>query len=270
MTSESAPSHSGDTPQSRLDNIPTEWSVVLRIHDEADPLRQDALSRLIGRYSYAIRKYLGSLVRDEHKVEELYSRFTLDLLRGRFRNVTPEKGSFRSYLKTALVNLSKTRLHTDPILVQPINSDVIEGVEKRPSAPPEDPFQQAWKYTLMERAWQRLQQHDEEKRKPLARILRLRMERRELRSQGIAMLLRQEGYEQASESWIRKKTHEARQLLLDYLLDEILATLDERPLRETVETELIELGWHGLLKETFLGRWDHVKPRKIESDSAGR
>ena len=60
---------------------------------------------MLQRYAGAVFRYLLGAVRDADAAEELSHEFAVRLLRGDFHRATPERGRFRDYLKTALINL---------------------------------------------------------------------------------------------------------------------------------------------------------------------
>ena len=89
----------------RLSRIATQWSLVFNAHQgQADAPRAD-LSKLLSRYSGAAYRYLLGAVRDPEVADELTQEFALRFVRGDFRRANPERGRFRDYLRTALINL---------------------------------------------------------------------------------------------------------------------------------------------------------------------
>ncbi len=76
----------------------------MRMHEQAGAAGSE-LSRLLARYSGATYRYLLGAVRDPDVADELAQEFALRFVRGDFHRANPERGRFRDYLKTALINL---------------------------------------------------------------------------------------------------------------------------------------------------------------------
>jgi DNA-directed RNA polymerase specialized sigma24 family protein len=101
------PISSSDSSAELLAQISTIWSNVLKAHggpDRADALEQ---SRFFDRYHPAIVRYLMSCLHDEDAAADLFQEFALRFVRGDFAKVRPRTGSFRQYVKTALINLER-------------------------------------------------------------------------------------------------------------------------------------------------------------------
>lgn len=141
--------------QSRLAGIPTSWTLVMRAHNGDDTLATSARFRLLDQYSQAAWRYLLGITRNQATAEDLFQDFVVRMLQGSFGKVTPAKGRFRDYLKTALINLvndyfrnrsTHVGIH-DQIMAQPIeNADQNHDFDVR------------WRQELLRRTWQQLQQ----------------------------------------------------------------------------------------------------------------
>src|SRR5258708_2380538 len=83
----------------------TLWTLVCKAHQGPDKDGQQARAALLERYRGAVHRYLLGALRDADAADELAQEFALKFLRGEFRNADPERGRFRSFLKTALVRL---------------------------------------------------------------------------------------------------------------------------------------------------------------------
>src|SRR5262245_7080915 len=82
----------------RLDEIPTQWSLLDLAHRPSLATSSDARNVLVLRYARAIRNYVGALVRDEQEADELSQEVVMRLLKGQFATANPDKGSFRRML----------------------------------------------------------------------------------------------------------------------------------------------------------------------------
>src|SRR5579885_2433544 len=89
----------------RLSQIQTLWSVVQRAHGDEAPVVRTAQEQLLATYGGAIRRYLLAAFRNEDTADEVFQEFSLRFVRGDFRHVNPDRGRFRSFLKTSLYHL---------------------------------------------------------------------------------------------------------------------------------------------------------------------
>lgn len=95
----------GDSSHRLLAQVTTIWTNILQARggpDEADAVE---LRRFFSRYHRPVVNYLQSCVRDEGQAADLFQEFALKFVRGDFRSMQVRTGSFRQYLKTALLNL---------------------------------------------------------------------------------------------------------------------------------------------------------------------
>lgn len=84
----------------------TEWSRLLQLHDPAHPRYQEVLSGLISAYWKPAYHYVRALrrVQVSEAMDLTQQFFTMLLARRDFEKITPDRGSFRGFLKTALRN----------------------------------------------------------------------------------------------------------------------------------------------------------------------
>src|SRR5579884_977109 len=92
----------------RLDEIPTEWSLLRLAHEDAVSMAGPAREALVLRYNRAIRNYVRALVKNEQDADEVAQEVLLRLLRGQFASASPQRGSFRRMLIVATHNLVRT------------------------------------------------------------------------------------------------------------------------------------------------------------------
>src|SRR5438552_1199877 len=91
--------------QQRLSQIETAWTLIHQAHgDAADP---DTLAQaaLLQRYQAAVYRYLLGAVRNPDTADELFQEFALRVVRGSFKRADANRGRFRDFVKTALINL---------------------------------------------------------------------------------------------------------------------------------------------------------------------
>ncbi|HYV36744.1 MAG TPA: sigma-70 family RNA polymerase sigma factor [Gemmataceae bacterium] len=219
--------------QDRLSRIQTEWTRLLA------PM-EDAAKSLLLRYYGAAFRYLLALVQDAAVAEELAQDFAVRFLNGHYRNVHPDRGRFRDFLKMSLRNLArdhwrqrnKDKLHVPA----PLNFD--------PAAPPDpkndDGFVAGWREELLERTWDALAKFEEETGKPYCAVLCLKTEQPLLRAEELAQRLAGTVNKTLSAEALRQTLHRARETFANLLLDEVQRTIATSD-RDQLAEELIAL-----------------------------
>jgi RNA polymerase sigma-70 factor (ECF subfamily) len=220
----------------------TLWTVVRQAHQGPADLADAARQQLIERYGPAIHRYLLGAVRDQDAADELFQEFALRFLRGDFRSADPQRGRFRSLLKTALYHLvidHHRRRQRQP--AQFGDRPVEPAVEDLPGSQSDAEFLAAWRAELMTRTWEALERIERQTAQPFYTVLRLRMDEPNLRSAEMAARLTVQLCKPISAEWVRKRLHFAREKFTELLLDEVASTL-ERPAFDELEREVIDLG----------------------------
>jgi RNA polymerase sigma factor (sigma-70 family) len=157
---------------SRLSRIDTPWSILRRAHEGSDDTVQRARQSLLDRYGGAVRRYLGAVLRDQEAADEVFQEFALRLVRGDFRTADPERGRFRSFVKTALHNLivdfrRKASRHAK------FSLDDAAAVASEPAESPDDLFLKSWSQELLDRSWTHLREIERAGGAPYYAALRL-------------------------------------------------------------------------------------------------
>jgi RNA polymerase sigma-70 factor (ECF subfamily) len=223
----------------RLSQIPTLWSVVRRAHGDAAGGAQSAQQQMIERYGGAIRRYLLGAVRDEELADELFQEFSLHFLRGDYEQADPERGRFRSFLKTVLFRLvalhfrqrkRRAAAALDDGAPEPAVDDAQANEE----------FAVAWRDELLGRTWQALAVEQKRTGKPLFTVMRAKLEAPDLSSPELAERVSGQLGKPISPANVRVMLHRARDRFAELLFDEVCQTLDN-PGRDDLEQELAEL-----------------------------
>lgn len=229
---------------SRLSKIETQWSLVRRANT-VEPGATIAQTELFERYSPAVKRYLLGSLRNKEAADEVFQEFALRICRGDFRNANFEKGRFRSMLKTSLYRLmvdfhrrnqKRRKLGTD---------DQIEFVAvEEPSDSDCDDFAIAWRQTMLDQAWQRLEQLQVESGKPYFTILRGRVDHPELTTKQLhEQLDENQPIRVPAEGSFRVYLHRARRQFSKLLKEQVAMSIED-PTPENIEEELIDLGLH--------------------------
>jgi len=229
---------------SRLSKIETQWSLVRRANT-IEAGASIAQAELFERYSPAVKRYLLGSLRNQESADEVFQEFALRICRGDFRNANFEKGRFRSMLKTSLYRLM-VDFHRRNQKLRKLGTD--EQIDYVAAAEPTDSdcddFTIAWRQTMLDQTWQRLEQLQIEAGKPYFTILRGRADYPELTTNQL--------HEYLSESQpialpavgsFRVYLHRARRLFSKLLKEQVALSIEE-PTPENVEEELIDLGLH--------------------------
>lgn len=249
---ENQPSH-----DDRLSRIETAWTMVRRAHQGPGAEAQRARQQLIERYRSAVARYLRAAVGDDDAAEDLFQEFALRFVRGDFKRADPERGRFRKFLKTALINLviDRQRRRQRDVLLR------AEG-EFDPAQPDaaaqEAEFTAVWRSQLLTRAGDALAEQDRESRNCLFTVLRFRAEHPEMRSAEMAAELSYSLGKPVDAGWVRKRLHYAREKFAELLLDEIVVSLEVASIDE-IEQEALDLGLLEYCREALRRRREMIE-----------
>ena len=222
-----------DNRHQRLESISTAWSLIDVAHGMEAVSANAARAELFERYGAAIYRYLLSAVRDGNVAEDLAQEFSLRLVEGRFKNVDPEKGRFRSYVKTVLFHLVHEHRRK---IYQKRETPLTEGAAELNEMEENKKFTQYWRDELLARTWTALANvnqvyHD---------VLRLVSKNPDLDSTNIAEELSNQLGKPMSAATTRQTLHRARSRFAVLLRDEIAASLRVAD-AEAIDSELADL-----------------------------
>jgi RNA polymerase sigma-70 factor (ECF subfamily) len=223
-------------PQSleqRLSRISTLWSLVYQAHHGSTDAVSAAQRALLERYSGAVHRYLLGALHDPDAADELFQEFALRFVRGDFKRVDPERGRFRSFVKTALFHLIvdfRRRPHPPAVPAHAPHA-----------ADPERDFVESWRAELLDRTWLALAEVERKTGQPHHTVLRLRAEKPLLSSAELATDLGALLGKSFTVDGVRQALHRARERYADLLLNEVVQSLDN-PTLDQVEEELTDLG----------------------------
>jgi RNA polymerase sigma-70 factor (ECF subfamily) len=219
--------------EERLSRISTLWSLVYQAHHGSTETVGAAQRALLERYSGAVHRYLLGALHDPDAADELFQEFALRFVRGDFKRVDPERGRFRSFVKTALFHLivDFRRRPRPPAL--PADAPEV--------ADPERDFVESWRAELLDRTWVALAEVERKTGQPHHTVLRLRAEKPLLSSTELAAELGARLGKSLTVDGVRQALHRARERYADLLLNEVLQSLDN-PTLDQVEEELTDLG----------------------------
>lgn len=232
----------------RLSRIETLWTVVRRAHAapddggaQPDAAARAALERLLERYGGAVRRYALAALRSQEGADDVFQEFALRFVRGDFARATPERGRFRSFLKTTVYHLIVDHQRRRKRAAR--DGAPLEAVAD-PAAPAEAPddglFDASWRDDLLSRVWGLLEQDQQRTGGHYYTALRCRVDAQDARSDELAAALSERIGKPFTAGAARVLLHRARERFAALLLEEVAQSLDA-PDADRLQQELIDL-----------------------------
>ena len=230
---------------SRLDVIPTLWSMVQLAHAVGDGSATAARQALVLRYAKALRRYVGAIVKDPEQADELTQDVMMKLMQGNFAGADPNLGRFRDFLKTAVRNM--IRNHWAKTARRRTATLAIDAADDAES----EAWDHEWQANVLDHAWAALKQHETQHPSPPSwSVLRLRTDEPDATSEELAALLsRQLGTPLRADA-CRQLLRRARVRFAELLIAEVRVGLTT-PSPEAVVDELIALGLWEYVKDFY-------------------
>jgi RNA polymerase sigma factor (sigma-70 family) len=230
------------SPSQHFSHISTLWTLVYQAHQGSPETVSAAQRRLLELYSGAIHRYLLAALRDPDAADDLFQEFALRFLRGDFKRADPQRGRFRSFMKTALFHLivdhQRRRRERSPAPLPDDREPACTAPELDDS---ERRFVESWREELMDRSWQALAEVERRTGQPHYMVLRFRSEQPLLSSAELAEQLGARLGREFTVHGVRQALHRARDKMADLLLHEVIQSLDN-PTHQELEDELTDLG----------------------------
>ena len=235
-------SHFEPDPFSRLSRIDTPWSIVRQAHESQFGSATAAQKQLLERYGNAIRRYLMAALRDREAADEMFQEFALKFVQGKFKNVDPDRGRFRSFVKTVLYRMvaGHFRKQGNRKEVNMVSQLGNEFESETPSAAFEERFFNTWRDDLLDNTWKALEAYELAGGGPYYTVLKLRIRYPGLKTEQLAKEISNTLGRSTSPGAGRVLVHRAREKFA-MLLIEIIADSLENPTSDAIESELIDL-----------------------------
>jgi RNA polymerase sigma-70 factor (ECF subfamily) len=251
----------------RLSQISTKWDLIRSAHSGQPKEATPAQMRLLLRYFGAINRYLLGALREVGAAEELGQEFAFRFIRGDFQGADPERGRFRDYLKTVLFRMVAHYRKQQMAQPRPLPATFPAppvGPAEPVDASDDAKFRRAWRRQLLDRAWQELAKVQRKTGQPFYAVLELRVEHAhgEFSSAQMAEHLAGRFRRRFTADGVRKLLQRAREKFAEFLLEEVVASLEE-PSPEQLEQELRELGLWVYCRPALLRR--NQAPCRAES-----
>jgi RNA polymerase sigma-70 factor (ECF subfamily) len=231
-----------ETAELELTRIQTMWTVVRQAHEGDTQAVAAAQQQLLYRYGKAVQRYLLGALRSPEAAEELAQEFALRFLRGDFHRADPQRGRFRDFVKTILIHLVTDYYRDQRRRPRLLPAASLEAATPA-SAPPDADrlFRDSWRDELLSRSWKALAQLQERTGQPFHSVLWQRAQQPQLRSAALAGQLSATLGKLVNAAWVRQTLHRARHKFGQFLLNEVVHTMDN-PTAQELEQELGELG----------------------------
>jgi len=226
-----------ESDQSRIDGISTHWSLVARAHDGFADEATAVRSQLLHRYRGAVYRYLLSIVKDDDLAEELCQEFALNFLQGGFHKADRNRGRFRDYVKTSVVNLVRTHHRGRSKAPGPLPENIPSAPNSSvDSADDGGDFERQWRQELLDQTWAAMKRD----RPVYYRLLRLRLNAPDMTSAELATRYTEKHSAPMTSANVRKTLERAHRHFADLMLQEVAAGLVS-PTPEDLKRELTTL-----------------------------
>lgn len=246
------PDHLDAQQAESLAQIATQWSLLRLAHENAVVGSQAARQALLLRYSRAVRRFVGLLVKDAAAADDVAQDAMVRLMRGDFANADADRGRFRDLLKHAIRNMVRNYWSREN------RRAGIELDEQQFAASDDaqsDLWLQQWTSVLLETAWRALE--DYQKRTPGSMaytVLRLRADHADEDSEQLAQLLSRSLGRPLNAAAMRQQLRRARLRFAQLLVEETARGLTN-PTPTAVEEELISLGLMEYVRDFLPDDW---------------
>jgi RNA polymerase sigma-70 factor (ECF subfamily) len=243
----------------RLSQIATRWSLIWQAHQGTACAARAAHNDLAQRYRGAVYRYLLGAVHNPDVADDLAQRFFVGLLRGELRQADPQRGRFRSLVKTALFRLvARYRREEkraprplspgDPALAgraaeeaRPEGDGGLLGLDEAGEPAPDDgeeggAFDAGWRNELLTHTWQALARANPEHYE----VLLFRARNPRMTSQQMAEHLGAQRGRPLKAEALRQELHRARESFTRALLGEVAHYLGDDS-NEALAEELCQM-----------------------------
>jgi RNA polymerase sigma factor (sigma-70 family) len=223
-----------------LSSIQTFWTVVGKAHGESAEAAA-AAQQLLQRYTNAVHRYLLGALRNVDAADELSQEFALRFMRGDLHRADPEHGRFRDFVKGVLFHLIGDYYRRQKRNMAGLPEGSFVDANAANPAENDQQFVESWRDELLARAWNALQELQDETGQLFYAVMRYRADHPEQRSAEMSVQLSIQLGKPVNAPWVRQMVRRAREKFAGLLLEETLQTLRE-PTVEQLEEELIAVG----------------------------
>lgn len=235
-----------------LCELATQWSLLRLAHDDAMSGSDAARKSLLLRYSAAVRRYLGAIVKDSHAADEVAQEVMVRMMRGDFGVADRERGRFRDLLRHAIRNMVRNH-YTKENRRRGVELDdeLLPAGDDSPS----DPWLGEWVRTVLDMAWRALESYQAATPGSVAcTVLRLRQDYPDDDSEALAARLSAAAGKSFNAAGARQQLRRARLRFAQLLVEELARGLRD-PSPEAIEQELSNLGLLEYVRDFLPDDW---------------
>lgn len=232
--------HRNESP-SRLSRIETLWSVVQRAHGDDSDDQLPAQQELLDLYGSAIKRYLLAATRNEDVADELFQQFAVKFVNGEFKSADPDRGRFRSFVKTVLARMIALHYRKQKTRRERTWGEHAESAAEVDRPSDDRTFIISWREDLLAQTWRRLADHESQTKVRYNTVLRMRVADPGLGGREFARNVSEALGKPMEPGAVRVMVHRAREKFANLLTMTVSESLGSRR-RDIVESELIELG----------------------------
>ena len=234
-----------DEDDSRISRIQTQWSIV----QQAGQSRSDlgavlARAELASRYAGAIYRYLKRLLPSPQDAEDVAQEISMLILNGNLSGADPDKGRFRDYMKTVVINAA--RAHKKKSARQnekgrTMDAETLESLSE--PADDQSVWEECLRDDLIAQAMKKLTQQDEESGQFYAAVLSWKIQNPGVGTDELAKFLTFVSERSVTVENARKVLQRARQSLAEILVSQVSNTLPENQRdRDSLTEQLAAIG----------------------------
>ena len=239
-----------------LAQIATQWSLLRLAHElnsTADGVAgsQAARQALLLRYSRAVRRFVGFLVKDSAAADDVAQDAMVRLMRGDFAKADAERGRFRDLLRHAIRNMVRNYWSREN------RRTGVEFNEEQFAADEDqqDEWLDEWKSVVLDTAWRAFEQYQIRTPGSVAySVLRLRADNLDDDSEQLSARVSKTVGRPINAAATRQQLRRARLRFAQLLVEEVARGLTG-PTPEAVEAELISLGLMEYVRDFLPDDW---------------
>ena len=190
---------------------------------------QAARLELIQRYQGAAYRYLVGALRDLEAADDLFQELALRFVQGAFRNANPEKGRFRDFLRTTLINLISDHRRRRTRMTPQTRDSMEKQIAGAASIPEADrQFIESWRDEILAQSWEALANIDKSRGTNHYVVLRVRVDNPKTTSAVMVQKVNEllQGRKTYGADGFRKALQRARELFANILVDEVAHSLE--------------------------------------------
>jgi DNA-directed RNA polymerase specialized sigma24 family protein len=236
-----------ESESERISRIHTQWTLLHQAHQPTSETAQEARAAVVQRYIRPIYRYLSRVMENSDAAEDVAHEVVLKLMQGQFSGVAQERGRFRDYLKSVLLNSARAwkKRASKEASIQTEERDIPADKETRE-------FDHCVREELMQSAWQDLQEFENRTKLPYASVLRWRTSSEETSTEALRQELFSLTGRELSSSHARKILQRARDQFSYLIIERIRQLLppDQRS-PSAIEEELLALGLHSMCRSAL-------------------